>query len=155
MISTDTGLFLEKHDVHRKAKPTEQHATMVERHNSLVRRLLHVIYQQSTEEGLKVDVEDIIAETTYAKNNMLEIGGVHPITAVLGIKPKIMPDLEATENSKIHDLATSLPADPDVSHAGNRQCMRLRELAVAAMVQATAQSRIDIANKTQTRPDGR
>ena len=33
--------------------------------------------------------------------------------------------------------------------------MRLRELAVAAMVEATAKSRIDIASKTQTRRDGR
>ena len=43
--------------------------------------------------------QDMVSEACYAKNNMLEIGGAHPITAVLGIQPSILPDFENTSLS--------------------------------------------------------
>ena len=102
--SYDAGIFLERCGVHRQQKPTDMHAAMVERHNALVRKLLHSIDSQTTLEGLPVTDQDIVSEACYAKNNMLEIGGAHPITAVLGIQPSILPDFENTSLSVRDDF---------------------------------------------------
>ena len=82
--SDDAGQFLAKCAVDRKPKPADLHATMVERHNGLIRQLLHNIEGQTTLEGLPVTDGDIVSEACYAKNNLLEIGGQHPIAAVFG-----------------------------------------------------------------------
>ena len=92
--------------------------------------------------------EDIVFEACYAKNNMLDIGGQHPITAVCGIHPSVLPDSE-TPLLAITDEQLS----PD--HAANRGSVRLREIAVKCMVEATTQSRLTIADKTQARRDSR
>ena len=81
--SDEAGRYLTKMGMDPKPKPTDLHATTVERQNALVRALLHNIEGQTTPEGLAATDEDIVSETCYAKNNMLEIGGAHPITAVL------------------------------------------------------------------------
>lgn len=94
-----------------------------------------------------MNADDVISEACYAKNNMLQIGGAHPITAVLGIAPSILPDFEST-------LVQSADDDLDETHAANRASVRLREIAIKCMVEATAQSRMSIANKTQTRRAG-
>ena len=91
--SDDAGQFLATYAVDRKPKPADPHATMVKRHNGLIRQLLLNLEGQSTLEGLPVTDEDIVSEACYAKNNMLEIGGQHPITAVFGIHPSVLPDL--------------------------------------------------------------
>ena len=48
--------------VHRQQKPTDMHAAMVERHNALVRKLLHSIDGQTSLEGLPVADQDIVSE---------------------------------------------------------------------------------------------
>ena len=100
----DAGQFLERNNVDRKTKPTDLHASMVERHNALVRTLLHTIEGQTTLEGLPSTDEDIVSEACYAKNNMLEIGGARPITAVLGITPSVLPDFESSTLSVTDDM---------------------------------------------------
>ena len=72
--SDEAGLFLERHDVQRRAKATDMHASMVERHHQLVRNLLNLIQDQCAEEGIPASKEDILAEVCYAKNNMLQVG---------------------------------------------------------------------------------
>ena len=79
---------------------------------------------------------------------MLEIGGVHPITAVLGNQPSILPDFENTSLSVRDDVLGD-------ENAADRSSVRLREIAVKCMAEAIAQSRIAIADSTQTRRDGR
>ena len=54
-----------------KPKPTDLHATMVERHNAPARTLLHNVEGQTTLEGLAATNEDIVSETCYAENNKL------------------------------------------------------------------------------------
>ena len=121
---------------------------MVERHHGLIRQLRHNIEGQSTSEGLPVTDEDIVFEACYAKNNMLEICGQHPITEVFGVHPSVLPDF-APSSLAITDEQLS----PD--HAANRDSVRLGEIAVKCMVEATTQSRLIIADKTQARGDGR
>ena len=144
LISDEAGIFLGKHDVQLRTKPTELHATMIERHNALLRRLLHIIDDQVEAEGLHITDEDIVAETCYAKSNMLEVGGAHPITAVLGIKPHVLPDFESSSLALTDDYLGS-------EFAASRGTVRLREIAVRAMIEATARARVDIAHKTRTR----
>ena len=146
--SDDAEQFLAKYAVDRKPKPTDLHATMVERHNGLIRQLLHNIEGQSALEGLPVTDEDIVSEAFYAKSNLLDIGGQHPITAVCGIHPSVLPDFETTSLAITDDQLS-----PD--HAANCGSVRLRETAAKCMVEATAQSRLTIADKTQAGRDGR
>ena len=67
LISDEAGIFLGKHNVELRTKPTELHATMIERHNALLRKLLHIIDEQAEDEGLHIPDEDIVAESCYAK----------------------------------------------------------------------------------------
>ena len=69
--SDDAGQLLATYAVDRKPKPTDLHATMVERHHGLIRHLLHNIEGQSTLEGLPVTDADIVSKACYAKNNLL------------------------------------------------------------------------------------
>ena len=92
--------------------------------------------------------EDIVSEACHAKNNILEIGGQHPIAAAFGINPSVLPDVQ-TSSLAITDEQLS----PD--HAANRGSVTLREIAVKCMVEATAQSRLTIADRTQARRDCR
>ena len=79
---------------------------------------------------------------------MLEIGGAHPITAVLGIRPSVLPDFESSTLSVTDDMLG--PED-----SIGRGSVILREIAMKCMTEATAQSRMAIADKTQARRDGR
>ena len=71
---------------------------------------------------------------------MLEIGGQHPVTALFGINPSVLPDFE-TPSLAITDEQLS------PNHAANQGSVRLREIAVKCMIEATAQSRLAIADK--------
>ena len=117
--SYDAGQFLAKYAVDRKPKPTDLHATMVERHNGLIRQLLHNIEGLHILEGLPVTDEDIVVLACYAKNNMLDIGGQHPITAAFGIHPLVLPDFETTSLAITYEQLS-----PD--RAANRGSVRLR-----------------------------
>ena len=70
----DAGMYSERDNVDRKTKPTDLHASMVERHNALVRICLHTIEGQTILELLPITDEDIVSDACYAKNNMIEIG---------------------------------------------------------------------------------
>ena len=148
LASDSAGVFLERHGVSRKPKPTDLHASIVERHHQVVRDMLHKIEGQCEKEKLIVDDSDILSECCYAKNCMMNVGGFNPITSVLGIKPQVLPDSETTTLSVVDDMIGRLD-DP------NRACLRLREMSVAAMINATARNRLSVAERTQTRRDGR
>ena len=111
--SDDAGQYLAKSAVDRKPKPPDLHATMVERHNGLVRQLLHNIEGQSTLEGPPVTDEDIVSDACSATSSMLEVGGQHPILAVFGIHPLLLPDFETSS------LAI-LGEQPSPDHAAHR-----------------------------------
>ena len=63
--SYDAGTFLERCGVHGQQKLTDMHAARVERHNALVRKLLHAIDGQTSLEGLPVTDQVIVSEARH------------------------------------------------------------------------------------------
>ena len=90
-------------------------------HNVLIRKLLHMIEGQTTLEGLPTTNEDIVSEACYAKNSMLEIGETHPIPAVRGMRPYVLPDFESSTFSSTDDMF-----GPE--NSVGRRSVRLREI---------------------------
>ena len=117
----DAGRLLERNNVDRKTEPTDLHASMVERHNVLIRKLLHTIEGQTILEGLPTTNEDIVSLACYAKNSMLEIGETHPIPAVRGMRPYVLPDVESSTFSSTDDML-----GPE--NSVGRRSVRLREI---------------------------
>lgn len=144
----ETAVFLERHKVQRKLKATDLHAQMVERHHEILRGLLHKIADQCAAEGIRVTADDILTEAVYAKNAIVTIGGHSPHEAVFVTRPhSLLPDLEEKNISVLGDTT-------GMEHGVNRHSLRLREIALGAMVQATAQARMQLADRSRTRRTG-
>ena len=120
--------------LHLKAKG--QHAAIVERHNELLRRQIHLIDGKATADGLRVSFQQVLTEATFAKNVLLQYGGYSPYEALYGRTPPLL-DVLSHEDDEHREHPT-----------------RLREIAVQAMMQAAAEDRIKRANHTKTRPAG-
>ena len=114
---------------------------MVEGHHE-IRDLLHMIAYQRAAEGIRVAPEDTVAETVYAKNLRVGVGGHSPHEAVFGTRPySLLPDLEEKNVSVLDDTA-------GMEHGVNRHSLRPREMALGAMVPATAQARLQLAGRS-------
>ncbi|CAJ1426200.1 unnamed protein product [Effrenium voratum] len=113
----------------------EQHCGVVERHNELLRRQLHLIDTQAQNEGLPIGINTLIGEAIYAKNILFTVGNTTPHEAVFGRTP---PLLQVTA----HDAAAPL---------AERDAARIRQIAVSSMIQATAQQKLLIANLAKVR----
>ena len=59
-------------------KARGQHAFLIERHNEILRQQLHRCDEQSTADGLRVGMENILSESLFAKNCLLVQGGYSP-----------------------------------------------------------------------------
>ena len=127
-ILEDLGIKL-----HLKAK--QQHAAVVERHNDLLRRQIHLMDAQAIADGLRVSFEQVLSEATMAKNMLLQYGGYSPYEALYGRTPHLLDVMSAEADAQ---------EDP----------VRLRSIAVQSMVQAAAEDRIKRAEATRTRPAG-
>ena len=127
-ILEDLGVKL-----HLKAK--QQHAAVVERHNELLRRQVHLMDAQATADGLRVSFAQVLNEATLAKNMLLQYGGYSPYEALYGRTPHLLDVM-------------SVEADTQ------EEPVKLRSLAVQSMVQAAAEDRIKRAEATRTRPAG-
>ena len=63
---------------------------MVERHNEILRRQLHLLEDQSNAEGLAVTFSTVLAEAVFAKNAMFQLGNATPYEAIFGRHPPLM-----------------------------------------------------------------
>ena len=131
------GKWLEQRSCRLILRAKGQHAHLVERHHELLRKQIKVLDDQATSEGLKVDFEFILSESALAKNCLLSIKGRSPYEALYGRVPPLL----GTTTSE-----TGIDDDRDAS--------RMRELAVQSIVEATAQQRASLAERTKTRPAG-
>ena len=61
-----------------KTKAPDQHAQMVEGHHELFRQTLRRVDEQLREEGIEVQVDDIVSGTMFAKNALLTISREPP-----------------------------------------------------------------------------
>ena len=140
--SEEAGIWAERLGTSFKLLPRYSHATIVERHHETLRQVIHKIMAQAKAERIMVNMEDIVAEATIAKNSLLTINGYTPYTAVLGRNPTLLGEYERPTVSAVADTA-----------GGNlsKHATRLREIAVASMVETSAKERIQRAQVAQTR----
>ena len=140
--SEEAAIWAERLDTSFKLLPRNSHATTVERHHETLRQLIHKISEQCRSEGLTISLEDIVSEATVAKNSLLTINGFTPFTAVLGRTPNILPEHERPTVSTLAD---------NVGGQCSKHATRLREIAVASMLEHSAKERIERAKTSQTR----
>ena len=130
--------WLQNRDITFVPKAKYSHAGVVERHNEIFRRQLHLLEAQTRESGMKVSLEAIIAESAYAKNALFRIGNATPYECVIGKVPPLF-DILGHEDTNVVDV---------------RDSERIRSKAIQAMLQATSESKTQRANKSKTRAAG-
>ena len=145
LCGEESSIWLERWGVSLIPKPVGSHAYQVERHNALLRHQLDSVKAQVTLEGLSVSDDDILSESLFAKNTMLQIRGTSPYKALLGRVPEILKEFETPGLSMISD---GLGGDT------SRHATRLREISIQQIIEGTAQDRLKRAAHTQTRVSG-
>ena len=118
------------------------HARFIERRGALLRDTLHKIDTQLQEEGIPdIPIQQILSEAIFAGNALISVNSTTPYNALYGRVPVLLPDINAA------------PVDDVGSQPGTiRHSHRLREIAVARMVEGTARERIQRALNTRTLP---
>ena len=142
LSSEEAAIWAERLNTSFKLLPRNSHATTVERHHETLRQLIHKIAAQCRTEGLTISMQDVVSEATTAKNSLLVINGYTPFTAVMGRTPNLLGEYEQPTVSAIAD---------NVGGQSSKHTTRLREIAVASMLEHTARERIKRANDSQTR----
>ena len=85
----------------------------------------------------------MLAEAVYAKNIMTSVHGVSPYVALYGRYPSILKEME--------DSGLSLIDDSSGTH---KHASRLRELALASIIEGVSQDRLKQAEKSKSRSPG-
>ena len=83
-------------------KARGQHASLIERHNEILRQQLHICNEQATSDGLKVDFENILSESLFAKNCLLVLGGYTPYEALYGRTPPLLNVMDVERGDPHH-----------------------------------------------------
>ena len=120
---------------------------MVERHHELLRRIIFRTKTQLKEEGISVPFSVIIAESVLAKNTLTTVARQTPYRALYGRDPPGLAEFEPVSETQLDDASGGVSGFSRHNH-------RVRETAIAAMVQETAQQRIERAPESKTRVAG-
>ena len=115
-------------------------ASTVERHHELLRDHPHKIDAAVMDEGLP-GIEDRNVLQDLAKNILLKSHGVSPYPALYGRHRRMMKDVENPAASEVHEGAKD-------------SSMRLREIAVTMLMEATAHDRLRRALKSKAGTPG-
>ena len=110
-----------------------QHARIAERRGAILRESLHRLESQAVREGIEISFKSLLAESTFAGNALINIGGRSPYQALYGRQPAMLPPLEGVEN----------PTD-------ERTISRIRELSLQAMIEATSSAHVTRALRAKT-----
>ena len=137
LIYEKAAAVLETFDIQLHLTAKNQHAAIVERHNELLRRQIHLTDMEATKQGLRVSFEHALQEATFAKNTLLQHGGFSPYEALYGRTPRLL-DVMSHEDD-------SVPKE---------NAVEMRAIALRSMVQASAEDKIKRADKSRTRPAG-
>ena len=147
LFSEESSIWAERTGFSIRPKPVNSHAALIERHHQVLRDLLHKLTSQIRVEKLQVEINDVLSQAIFAKNVLTNVAGFSPFLAVFGRWPNVLSDLEAAGQSALRDGEGGIAG-------ANRHSVRVRELALQAMISATAVNRIKLADKTNTRSSG-
>ena len=95
-----------------------------------------------TADNLNVSFQSILAESALAKNILLYTGDGSPYVSLYGRHPRLLPQLE--------DIIGEARQDDENGTSSTRHTHRLCELSVARAVEAMAQRRLKIAERSRT-----
>eukprot|EP00971_Amphidinium_carterae_P136086 2696642-Amphidinium_carterae.1 len=141
-LSHDTAaVFLDRHEISLMLRPKGQHTNQVERHHATVKGVYHRMRSQAAQEGLLIPGTELLDEAFMVKNMMVSVHGVTPYTAVFGRQPPLL-----------REIKSPAIADESEGPVDARHINRIRELALSALVEESAQRRVQMAMKHQTRP---
>ena len=147
LFSEESSIFAERMGFALRPKPIGSHAAMVERHHQVLRDTLHKVVMQARCEKLFFSFSDCLSQVVFAKNALTNVGGHSPYVAVFGRHPQLLTDLESAGQSAVRDGEGGIAG-------ASRHAIRMREIALEAMISATASSRLRIAEKSNTRASG-
>ncbi|CAL1165400.1 unnamed protein product [Cladocopium goreaui] len=125
LITDLVGDWMDRRGIQVCFRARGQHCGMVERHNEILRRQLHLLEDQSNAEGLAVTFSTVLAEAVFAKNAMFQLGNATPYEAIFGRHPPLMATVSEESGEGISD----------------RDAYTIRRLAISSMIQATADSK--------------
>lgn len=143
MISEESAVWSERWGTSFRFKPKGSHASIVERHHQIFRDQIHKILAQSRLEKISLDPQRMLAEAIYAKNIMTSVHGVSPYVALYGRYPSILKEMEDSGLSQVDD-----------SKGTHKHATRLRELALASIIEGVSQDRLKRAEKSKSRSPG-
>ena len=130
-----------RHNNKCHVRAPNMHARYIERRGALFREVIHKIESQLRKDGIVLPFEAIVAEAVFAGNALLTVNGSSPYNAVFGRVPRILPSVDQTD-APDRTMATMPPVFANVH--------RLREIAVAAMVEGSAQARLNAALRSRS-----
>ena len=99
-LNEHAAAVLEQFQIKLHLKAKGQHAAMIERHNELLRRQIHLTDQQATNDGLRVSFTQILNEALFAKNVLLQYGGFSPYEALYGRTPPLLDVMSIGEERR-------------------------------------------------------
>ena len=101
---------------------------------------------QLATENIVIPIEQQVSEAVFAGNALLTVNNTTPYNAVYGRVPNLLPDVNQYAGSGASaDRSGPLPGLIRNTH-------RLREISVQAMVEGSAQERINRAQRAKTQP---
>ena len=150
LVGDEGMVFLERSGINLKLKAKGQHASLVERHHALWKDQFRKVRAQALSEGINADWDLLISETTFAKNALCVCFGATPYQALYGRTPNLLQEFEAPGVSAVLDGSSGSASSTDPT----RNAARVREIALSIMVSGTAKSRMELAERHNTRMAG-
>jgi len=118
------------------------HAHFIERRGELMRQALHRIDTQLAHEGITdIPIQQRVNETVFSGNALLSINNTTPYNGLYGRVPNVLPDLNSATPEEFGGMPGTV-----------RHTSRLREIAVAQIIEGSARARIERALHTPTIP---
>ena len=127
-----------------------QKAWLVERHNEILRVGLYLVETQVRQESIVFPFTSLLALLTFMRNPLIVINDATPYRALFGRQPAILPPLEGGYH--FHPIEHPQNPSHELSRIGLRDVSRVREMVAAAIVEATAQNRLEWGNRHKTHP---
>jgi len=122
-------------------RPPGQHAPYVERRGDVLRQTFVRLLEQRKQQSLDIPPEQILAEAVFCGNALTTVNDNSPYNAVYRRTPRTLPSADQIER----------PDENEQPLPGLiRDTFKLRELAVQAMVQGSAQARLNKSMHTKS-----
>ena len=147
LTGEQASVWYERHSIAPRYNPKGSHAAIIERHHQMIRDTVHKVQTQAELEKLELPFGDVLSESIFSKNSLMNIAGFSPYQSLFGRFPACLVDLETAGQSAIDDGKGGVAG-------ASRHAIRVREIALQAMLASHAQSRLQLAESHNSRLAG-